>query len=174
MILAVDVSYRSREAVVGGILFRNWLDEKPVQEFIIPCLIQAGYRPGQFYLRELPCITAMLEHVGQPVDCIIIDGFVFLGKDKKPGLGKRLRDSVNNRVIVIGVAKSPYRDTPKSAEVLRGRSRRPLYVTADGISEKQAKLLIKNMHGKNRIPTLLKYVDRLCANAVERQADSRR
>jgi len=174
MILAVDVTYRNREAVVGAVLFRDWLDEKPVQEFVIFCQIQDRYVSGQFFRRELPCITAMLKHVAQPIDFIIIDGFVYLGIEKRPGLGKHLRDSVNNKMIVIGVAKSPYRDTPKSAELLRGRSNRPLYITADGISEKRAKFLIKNMHGKHRLPTLLKYVDRLCKNAAEQLADPRR
>ena len=172
MILAVDVSYRDRAAVVGAVLFRDWLDEKPVQEFVITCPTPYGYIPGQFFRRELPCITAMLEHVAQPLDFIVIDGFVYLGKEKKPGLGKHLRDSVNNKVVVIGVAKRPYLNTPKSTEVLRGRSRRPLYITADGISPKRAKSLIRNMHGRNRIPTLLRYVDQLCKSAVNQQTDT--
>ena len=172
MILAVDVSYRNSEAVVGAVLFRDWLDENPVQEFVISCPIPSDYIPGQFFRRELPCITAMLEHVAQPLDFIVIDGFVYLGKEKKPGLGKHLRDSVNNKVVVIGVAKRPYLNTPKSTEVLRGRSRRPLYITADGISPKRAKSLIRNMHGRNRIPTLLRYVDQLCKSAVNQQTDT--
>jgi len=174
MILAVDVSYHKHEAIVGAVLFRDWLDEKPVQKFVISCRIQDRYVPGQFFRRELPCITAMLGHVAQPVDFIIIDGFVYLGGEKKPGLGKHLRDSIGNKAVVIGAAKRPYLDTPKSTEVLRGRSRRPLYITADGISEKRAKSLIRNMHGRNRIPTLLKYVDRLCKNAAEKRTNSRR
>ena len=171
MILAVDVAYRDSEAIVGTILFRDWFDEKPEQEFVLVCRTPDNYMPGRFYLRELPCIIAMLKQVTQPVDCIIIDGYVYLGRDRKPGLGKHLRDSIVKETAVIGVAKRPYRDTPESAEVRRGRSCRPLYVTADGIPEEEAKFLVKNMHGRHRIPTLLKYVDRLCAEAAEQLSD---
>ena len=162
MILAVDVAYHKDIAVVGGVLFRNWNDEKPLKEIVISCSVQDNYMPGQFYRRELPGIAALLEHVDASLDCIIIDGFVYLGKAKEPGLGKHLRNTLMQKVAIIGVAKSPFKDTPKSCEILRGRSRKPLYVTADGISDEKAKLLIKSMQGSDRIPTLLKHVDRLC------------
>jgi deoxyribonuclease V len=43
--------------------------------------------------------------------------------------------------------------------ILRGTSSRALYVTAAGIDQHVAERLIKDMHGKNRIPTMLKLVD---------------
>jgi deoxyribonuclease V len=162
MILAVDVAYHKETAIVGGVLFCNWTDEKPLKELVISCSIPDNYMPGQFYRRELPCIAALLEHVPEALDCIIIDGFVYLGSTKEPGLGKHLHDMLGQKVVVIGVAKTPFKDTPKSCEVLRGKSRNPLYITADGIKEDKAKFLIKGMHGKDRIPTLLKHVDLLC------------
>jgi len=162
MILAIDVTYRKESAVVGGVLFRSWKDEAPEKEFVTACKVPGKYVPGQFYLRELPCIAALLKQVTEKFDCIIVDGFVYLGPDKKPGLGRHLHRMLGENVAVIGVAKTPFKDTPKSCEVLRGASLKPLYVTAEGIEEKTARLLVKNMHGKNRIPTLLKYVDRLC------------
>ena len=168
MNLAVDVAYKKKAAIVGGVFFRNWKDEKPLRELVISCSIPDNYMPGQFYRRELPCIAALLEQVPEPLDCIIIDGFVYLGSAKEPGLGKHLCDMLEQKVAVIGVAKSPYTDTPKSCEVVRGKSLNPLYVTADGINEGRAKLLIKTMHGQDRIPTLLKYVDRLCRTAVSK------
>lgn len=161
MILAIDVAYRDDEAIVAGVLFNDWPDAKPAREMAISCSIKESYQPGRFYRRELPCIAALLEQVRQPVDFIIIDGFVFLGRNKKPGLGKYLREFLENKIVVIGVAKNPYRDTPESCKVLRGKSFRPLYVTSDGINQEQAKFLITTMHGKDRIPTMLRYVDRL-------------
>ncbi|KPK26861.1 MAG: hypothetical protein AMJ61_07720 [Desulfobacterales bacterium SG8_35_2] len=162
MILAVDVHYQKEAAIVGGVLFRGWHDAKPLKELVISCSITDNYIPGQFYRRELPCIAALLQQVSESLECIVIDGFVYLGRTREPGLGKHLRDMLDQKVVVIGVAKTPFRDTPKSCEVLRGNSRNPLYVTADGMKEDRARFLIKNMHGKNRVPTLLKYVDRLC------------
>jgi len=166
MILAVDVTYHKEAAIVGGVLFLNWTDEKPLRELVISCSVPENYMPGQFYRRELPCIAALLGQVPEPLDCILIDGFVFLGRNKDPGLGKHLRDMLEQKVAVIGVAKTPFRDTPKSCEVLHGKSRKPLYVTAAGIQEEKAKFFIKSMHGNTRIPTLLKYVDRLCRTVL--------
>ena len=166
MILAVDVAYSKEAAIVGGVLFREWTDEKPLKDIVISCSIPDTYMPGQFYRRELPCIAELLQHVPQALDCILIDGFVYLGEAREPGLGKHLRDLLEQKVPVIGVAKTPFKDTPKSCGMLRGKSRNPLYITADGINEERAKFLIKSMHGKDRIPTLLKYVDRLCKSFV--------
>ena len=162
MILAVDVSYTKNAAIIGGVLFRALTDAKPFRDVVISCSIPDNYMPGQFYRRELPCIAALLQQVPETLECILIDGFVYLGKTREPGLGKHLRDLLEEKIAVIGVAKTSFRDTPKSCEVLRGTSRKPLYVTADGIKEDKARFLIKSMHGQDRIPTLLKYVDRLC------------
>jgi deoxyribonuclease V len=162
MILAIDAAYGVNGAVVAGVLFNGWPDAKPAQELVISCPVPDSYLPGRFYRRELPCIAALLEHVAQSIDFIVIDGYVYLGRNREPGLGKRLRDMLEEKVVVIGVAKKPYRDTPDSCEVLRGKSLRPLYVTADGIRQERARFLISIMHGKGRIPTMLRYADRLC------------
>jgi len=165
MILAVDVFYRKETAVVGAVLFHDWSDAVPDKEMTTSCRVPDNYMPGRFYRRELPCITALLEKVSEKLDYIIVDGFVHLGETKEPGLGKHLYDMLDPKITVIGVAKTPYADTPGSFELLRGSSRNPLYVTAEGIDIETAKCLIKSMHGRSRIPTLLKYVDRLCREA---------
>jgi deoxyribonuclease V len=97
--------------------------------------------------------------------CIVVDGYVYLGREKKPGLGKYLYDALSGETAVIGVAKSHFRGTPRVAEIRRGDSRRPLYVTAVGVSQEEAKWRIKGMCGENRIPLLLKRVDQLCRRA---------
>lgn len=162
MILAIDVDYRDQEAIVAGVLFCDWTDEKSLQEFLISCQVPSNYMPGKFYRRELPCIAEFLTHVNTELECIVIDGFVHLGKKKEPGLGMHLWDMLDEKVVVIGVAKSPFKNTPKSCKLLRGKSKKPLFVTAQGIKQDRAKLLIRNMHGNDRIPALLKHADRLC------------
>jgi deoxyribonuclease V len=52
------------------------------------------------------------------------------------------------------------------ASALPGRSSRPLFITAAGISAQKAAEHIRSMHGLNRIPTLLKRVDSLCRQAA--------
>ena len=69
---------------------------------------------------------------------IVIDGYVYLDGNKKAGLGKHLYDALQERSIVIGVAKSGFKDIPGETEIFRGGSKRALYVTSAGISETEA------------------------------------
>jgi deoxyribonuclease V len=163
MIFAIDVYYQDKKAIVAGIAFHFWDAPKAAEEVVIEMEIDrvGEYEPGQFYKRELPCILALLETLETFPDIIVIDGYVYLGHEEKPGLGKRLYDAIDGKAIVIGVAKTRFQDTPASAEVYRGDSNRPLYVTAIGITETEAKGFIMDMHGEHRIPMLLKQVDRL-------------
>lgn len=162
MILAVDVHYREDHARVAGILFRDWRDAWPVAVRVLECEVAGAYRPGEFFRRELPCIERLLRETDEPLECIVVDGFVYLGHERRAGLGKHLFDALNGQVPVIGVAKTPFRDTPKITAAFRGLSKRPLYVTAAGVSDELARECILAMHGEHRIPTLLRRVDRLC------------
>lgn len=161
MILAVDVDYRESKAVAAGVLFQNWQDSEPIEESIAPVPTIAEYKPGQFYKRELPCVLALLQQLEQLPEFIVIDGYVYLDGNQKPGFGKHLYDALDGKSVIIGVAKSRFKDTPAEAEIFRGGSKRALYVTAVGISETEAKGFIIRMHGEHRIPTILKRVDQL-------------
>jgi len=165
MILAIDVDYHSNQASVAAIAFNRWSDPEPVQEWAIQVSDPAAYVPGQFYRRELPCILALLKQIEVVPECIVIDGYVYLGGERKPGLGQYLFEALDGTTPVIGVAKSRFKDTPVGVEVFRGQSKRPLYVTAAGIDETEARHLIAGMYGHHRIPALLKRVDQLCRQA---------
>jgi hypothetical protein len=66
----------------------------------------APYQPGQFCLRELPPLHAVLD--GLPgLSLLVIDGYADLDPDGLPGLGARAREQFG--VPVIGVAKTPFR-----------------------------------------------------------------
>ena len=84
---------------------------------------------------------------------------VQLGEERQSG---RLLHSIpefHGEIPVIGVAKSRYKDTPRDCELIRGQSLKPLYITSVGIELEKAKEFISSMHGKHRIPTLLKIVE---------------
>jgi deoxyribonuclease V len=162
MILAVDVQYTKNEAIAAGILFEHWQDERAQKEYLSRIEGVAGYEPGKFFKRELPPILKLIEEHHLQPDCILVDGFVFLDGFAAAGLGKHLYDALGGRVAVIGVAKKHYKDLDAGYEVRRGRSRRPLYVTAVGIEVEEAKGHILSMHGSNRLPTLIKRADQLC------------
>ena len=162
MILAVDVDYRDGCACVGGVTFGNWTDNKEKDVFISFLDHVSEYKPGQFYRRELPCILRLIEEHKLKPEYIVIDGFVFLDGEGKPGLGKYLYDALNNEVAIIGVAKNPFKGISGVYEVYRGLSKNPLYVTSVGVALDDAKTFIKTMHGKYRIPELLKKADQVC------------
>ncbi|MDY6854124.1 MAG: endonuclease V [Thermodesulfobacteriota bacterium] len=162
MILAVDVDYKETSALVAGVSFNTWDDSHPKRVYT-SCIENINeYEPGSFYKRELPCIFSLLkEHKLKP-DIIVIDGFVYLDGVKKIGLGKHLYDSLRKETIVIGVAKRPFKDIGYDYAIYRCRSRKPLYVTAEGVDLNQAFEAITQMHGEFRIPDLLKKVDQVC------------
>jgi deoxyribonuclease V len=93
---------------------------------------------------------------------VIVDGFVWLGDESRPGLGAHLFEALSSRSAVIGVAKTCFRGAGPMREVFRGGSERPLLVSAVGLGLDEAAARVEQMHGAYRIPTLLKAVDRLC------------
>ena len=162
MILAIDVDYKDDVALIAGITFDHWTD--PMESEIYKSHFNGinEYIPGEFYRRELPCILKLLEEHDLSPDCIVIDGLVFLDGKSEPGLGKHLYDALNKKIVVIGVAKKPYKGIAQECAVYRGYSQKPLYVTVAGISLEEAKGNIESMHGKHRVPVLLKKVDQAC------------
>jgi deoxyribonuclease V len=162
MILAVDVDYRGDCAYVGGVTFEHWTDINEKDSYVSFLDHVNDYIPGKFYLRELPCILKLIEEHALKPDVIVIDGFVFLDNKGMPGLGKHLYDALSEKVTVIGVAKRPFKGITSVCEVFRGASKCPLYVTCAGITLGEAKNFIRSMHGKYRVPTLLKRVDDIC------------
>lgn len=161
MIACVDVDYRENKAVAACVVFQDWTDPEPVAEYIELIHDVEPYQPGQFYLRELPCLLKVLNKVSEPLSTIIVDGYVWLDKSEKPGLGAKLYEALENSVPIVGVAKSAFAGS-FGIPVTRGMSTRPLFVTSVGIDPKTASQYIQQMHGPNRIPTLLKRVDTLC------------
>jgi deoxyribonuclease V len=160
-IFATDVDYREECALAAGVLFNHWQDSTPINQLTIPVYNIAKYEPGSFYKRELPCLLKLLNELNGLPEYIIIDGYVYLDGTQQSGLGKHLYDAIEGKSIVIGVAKTRFKDISSEFEVFRANSQRPLYVTAIGISNEEAKSLIEKMHGQYRIPTMLKLVDRL-------------
>lgn len=169
MILAVDAYYREDGSVrAAGALFLDFAEEAPAETLTVELLTSHPYQPGSFYLRELPAILKIVEIAEEraAIDVVIVDGYVWLpGDPPRPGLGARLWEVLGEKAAVIGVAKNPVNDTSaddaSAALIFRGKSGRPLYVTAAGLSAEEAAGHVRAMAGGHRIPTLLKLVDRL-------------
>jgi len=82
----------------------------------------ARYRPGEFYLRELPPLRAVIPAAGG-LALIVVDGYVDLDPAGRPGLGAHVHAEFG--VPVVGVAKSPFRTATHAIAVCRGQSSRP-------------------------------------------------
>jgi len=116
------------------------------------------YQPGEFFLRELPPLRAVLAHVPN-LALLVIDGYADLDPGGRPGLGAHAHAAFG--VPVIGVAKTRFRDASHAVEVLRGNSSRPLFVTAAGMPRAEAADLVRQMAGPFRLPDALRRADAL-------------
>lgn len=167
MLGCVDVAYLDTVAIAGCLLFDSWGAAKATSEHLATTPRASDYRPGEFYLRELPAILAVLRAITIPLETIIIDGYVWLGSTH-PGLGARLFDALDARIPIVGVAKTgwggepaPATDPHRAIGLLRGQSAKRLHVSAEGIDVDAAARHVASMHGEHRMPTLLKEVDSL-------------
>lgn len=166
MILAVDVQYAENKARAAGVLFDAWGRALPNEEIVVDIEGVADYVPGEFFRRELPCIERVVASVRQPIETIVVDGYVWLDAHGTPGLGEHLRRAMNDSatngsIVVIGVAKTRFKGSEHAVEVVRGGSDRPLFVTTSGLDAQLAAEHVRSMHGEYRMPTLLKRVDQL-------------
>jgi deoxyribonuclease V len=119
----------------------------------------APYQAGLFYARELPALQAVLADLGHPVSLVIIDGYVDLDPQGRPGLGAHLHAHLD--IPVIGVAKTAFHTASHATTVRRGQAQRPLYITSAGIPTERAAALVQDMAGPYRLPDALRRVDTL-------------
>ena len=161
MIAATDCHYSRGFAVAGAVLFADWTSSDGAFEHSVLVDHVEPYEPGFFFKRELPGILKVLDRFTGMVDAVIIDGYVWLGPENRPGLGAHLYRALGERVQVVGVAKNPFKDPTNAVAVLRGHSSRPLFVTAAGTDVALAARHVESMHGPYRITTLLKIADHI-------------
>ena len=183
MILAFDAHYDPARSCLAAAGIADWAAAEINHVRRWEFGPAADYQPGSFYLRELPLLAAALVDYGLQVNsdraavrsrggpppgapvvpsptAIIIDGYVTLNAEGRPGLGKYLYGALGGSVPVVGVAKNYFRDT-HAERVLRGGSSKPLFVTALGMDAAEAAGCIHKLAGPYRIPELLKTADQL-------------
>ena len=156
---AVDVHYlrtggaRAAAVLAADAAFAHVLAERTA---VIPRV--RPYRPGQFYLRELPSLRAVLDGLSR-LGLLVVDGYADLEPGGRPGLGAHAHAEFG--IPVIGVAKSRFRTATHAVPVVRGSSVRPLFVTAAGIPSADAADLVRRMAGRYRLPDALRRADTL-------------
>jgi deoxyribonuclease V len=160
---AVDVHYLPEgDARAALVVCPTAVFGEVVEESTVTMGKVADYRPGNFYERELPPLRALLTDAAvPPLDLLIVDGYVTLDPDGRPGLGTHVH-AEGLAPIVIGVAKTRFHAATHATEILRGMtSKRPLYVTSAGMPPDKAAHLVRDMAGEARLPDALRRVDRL-------------
>ncbi len=165
MKLAVAVHRHGEGALAAAVAFDDWDAAEPVRSWTTR--IDRLQKParGEPDLHELLCLQQLLhEHALQP-ELIVIDGLVHLDARETPGPGLLLHHALGGRVAVIGACKTAVPGMPAQFELVREEEVRPLVVTCAGIDLGAAKARLRGMHGKRRVPTLLKLVARLAKNA---------
>ena len=116
------------------------------------------YQTGQFYLRELPPLRAVLHGI-PGLGLLVVGGYADHDPEGRPGLGAHAHTEF--AIPVIGVAKSAFRTATHAIAVRRGTSARLVFVTAAGMCATEAASLVQNMVGRFRIPDALRRADTL-------------
>jgi deoxyribonuclease V len=156
---AVDVHYlrtggaRAAAVLAANVAFAHVLAERTAVVARVP-----PYQPGEFYLRELPPLHAVLDDLSG-LGLLVVDGYVDLDPGGRPGLGAYAHAEFG--IPVIGVAKSRFRTATHAVPVVRGSSGRPLFVTAAGMPAADAADLVRRMTGRYRLPDALRRADTL-------------
>ncbi len=156
---AVDVHYpASGGATAALVIAADQTFAQILEEVIVRLEHAQPYQPGQFYLRELPPIRAVLAAT-RPLDLLVIDGYVDLDPTGTPGLGIHVHEHTG--LPVIGVAKTAFRNATHAVPIHRGTAARPLFITATGVPIGDAAAFVKAMSGGHRLPDALRRADAL-------------
>src|SRR5262249_31183940 len=94
LLAGVDAAYTGVYARAACVIFAGWQASQAEHTEIAVLPAAAEYLPGAFYKRELPVLLAVLKKVTRPVAAIIIDGYVWLDRGCKPGLGALLHSAL--------------------------------------------------------------------------------
>jgi deoxyribonuclease V len=156
------VAYGTRQGrevgVAAAIAFEGWQASRPTVEVTAEVGDLKPYQPGRFFERELPCLLAALAKLTTAPQTVIVDGYVWLDASGRAGLGAKLHQALGGQVAVVGVAKTAFAGSDAIA-VRRGGSERPLYVTSAGLNRADAAHAVREMHGRHRLPDMLRRAD---------------
>ncbi|MFN3304790.1 MAG: endonuclease V [Roseateles sp.] len=161
MKLAIAVHLDGSQAQVAAVAFDAWDAPEATQTYLTRSPQIEKPARGEPDLRELTCVMQLLREHRLAPELIVIDGFVHLDADETPGLGQHLFTALSGATPVIGVAKTGRPGLAAQFEVMREDEAKPLIVTSAGLDIGAAKARVRAMHGRKRVPSLMKLAARL-------------
>lgn len=164
MKLAITVHFDGPQARAAAVAFDTWDAPEATHSFVTHIAQMEQPARGEPDLRELYAVMQLLREHALAPELILLDGFVHLDADETPGLGQHLFHALGGRTPVIGVAKASRPGLTAQFEVMREEEARPPTVTSVGVDIGAAKVRVRAMHGRKRVPTLMKRVARLARN----------
>ncbi|RYG37009.1 MAG: endonuclease V [Burkholderiales bacterium] len=165
MKLAIAVHFDGAQARAAAVAFDAWDSPEADKTYVSRIAHVEKVERGELDLRELPCVMQLLREHKLAPELILIDGFVHLDADETPGLGQHLFHALGSATPVVGVSKTARPGLSSQFEVMREEETKPLIVTCAGVDIGAAKARLRAMHGRKRVPTLMKLVARLSKNA---------
>ncbi len=169
MKLVMDFHIEGDTARIGAAEFDDWAAGEATKMYSLAIAHVEKPAKGELDLRALPWLVQLLEAQRLQPEAIVLDGFVDVDPQETPGLGRRLHDTLGGRSAVIGVSKSLFKgtDTPDQFCVFREDETPPLVITAAGIDLGAAKARVRMMHGRKRMPTLMKLAARIAKGSAD-------
>lgn len=152
--------------VVAAVAFDEWDASEASRTFACRVSPVDPLVRGPRGAAELAAVLQLLrEHTLEP-EVIVIDGPVHLDAAETPGWGRQLFDALGGRSAVIGISMRALPGLPTQFEVWRDDEARPLTVTCIGLDLGAAKARVRTMHGRRRVPTLMKLAGRLARSGA--------
>jgi deoxyribonuclease V len=161
MKLVVAVHFDGAQANAAAVAFDAWDAAEATKTCVSRIAHVEKAVRGELDLRELPCVMQLLREHSLAPELILMDGFVHLDADETPGLGQYLHQALGGTVPIVGASKKSQPGLSVQCEVMREEEAPPLFVTCAGMDIGAAKARLRAMHGRKRVPTLMKLAARL-------------
>lgn len=171
MKLIVTVQFEGTQATVAAATCDDWDAAEATKTYVLRITPVDPPVRGPLDLRALPGVMQLLREHRLAPEIVMLDGFVHLDAHETPGLGQHLHQALGGQVPVIGVSRKGLPGLTAQYEVLREDEAPPLWVTCAGLDLGAAKARLRAMHGRKRLPTLLKLVARLAKGEAGGKAD---
>jgi len=159
--LAVALHPTGSALLAAAVEFEEWDAPEAARTHVSRLALSEKPAPDALALLQVQCLLQLLQAHALAPTVIVIDGLVHLDAQDTPGLGRHLYEALGGRAAVIGVSKATMAHMPAQFQVTREDEAAPVTVTCVGIDIGAAKARVRAMHGKRRVPTLLKLAARV-------------